>query len=423
MTNRTVSFRFPQDLINTLESHAHRSGKTKTDLVIEAVAEVYGASAPVSAKATISSVQQQINALREDVASLSPKDDAQVQSYLQNYPSSFVAAIQQALQSLNVVNALLGQTLDTPSVPSPDATVLDIVADSPLATRSATCLPQSSLTDALQHLRQTTFLNAEAAHSPQQLALQIEYQLQAFDRLFAAIPELVFICDRAGKITYVSPFSAKVWEVEQRELLGQRYHDVPIPREFLEFNLAQVGTVLSFGKLSSTELAVTSNNTTRYYDYTLSPIHGDPGDVIGVVGIAVDCTRRKHAELDMQETLRQCNAMFEFANDLIFIVDVENHQILDANRKTARRLRYTRKELSQMVLEDIQTPEATAYFQSVVIPQLERSGCALFNHSLRRKNGGIIPVEVSVRLMDFGDRLVYQSFARDLSSRTEAGLE
>lgn len=414
MTNRTVSFRFPQDLINTLEVHANRSGKTKTDLVIEAIAEVYGMSVPTSANATISSVQQQINALREEVESLIPKEGVQAQTYLQSYTSNFVVAIQQALQALQAVNSLLGTKIDIPRVHSQDATMLEIVAD---LTPSTSRLPPPLLEDVLQHLPQTTFLNAEAAHNSSQLALQIEYQLQAFDPLFAAISELVFICDRSGHLTYVSPFAAKVWGVEQQELLGQRYHDVVIPQEFLDINLAQIRTVLEFGKLSSAEVVVKSSHTTRYYDYTLSPIHGDTGAVIGVVGTAVDFTQRKQAELELQEALKQFHAMFELANDLIFIVDVENHRILDANLKTARRLRYTRKELSHMVLEDIQTPEATAYFQSVVIPQLERTGSALFNHSLQRKNGGIIPVEVSARLMDFGDRLAYQSFARDLSSR------
>ncbi|MEO1208485.1 MAG: PAS domain-containing protein [Cyanobacteria bacterium J06638_20] len=421
MTNRTVSFRFPQDLIKTLEIHANRSGKTKTDLVIEAIAEVYGASAPISANTTIASVQQQINTLREEVESLAPRGITQAQTHLQNYTSNFVVAIQQALQSLKDVNSLIGTKLDTPPGPSQDqdAAILEIMADS--TPTSSKLLPP--LTDVLPHLPQTTFLNAEAAHNPQQLALQIEYQLQAFDQLFAAIPELVFICDRSGHLTYVSPFASRVWGVEQRELLGRRYHHVAIPQEFLDVNLTQVGTVLAFGKLSSTEVAVTSGHTTRYYDYTLSPIHGDTGAVIGVVGTAVDFTQRKQAELELQEALNQCNAMFELANDLIFIVDVETHRILDANLKTARRLRYTRKELFQMVLEDIQTPKATEHFQSVVVPQLERTGSALFNHSLRRKNGGVISVEVSARLMDFGDRLAYQSFARDLSSRPETELE
>ncbi|MEO1147677.1 MAG: PAS domain-containing protein [Cyanobacteria bacterium J06638_22] len=420
MTNRTVSFRFPQDLINTLEVHATRSGKTKTDLVIEAIAEVYGGSPPVSASATISSVQQQINALRKEVESLAPQGGTLAQTHLQSYTSNFVVAIQQALQSLKAVNSLIATDCDASCAHSQDATMLEIVADT---TPSASRLPPPLIEDVLQHLPQTTFLNAEAAHNPSQLALQIEYQLQAFDQLFAAIPELVFICDRSGHLTYVSPFADKVWGVDQRELLGQRHHDVAIPQEFLDVNLAQVGTVLTFGKLSSTEVAVTSNHTTRYYDYTLSPIHGDTGAVIGVVGTAVDFTQRKQAELELQEALKQCNAMFEQANDLIFIVDVENHRILNANLKTARRLRYTRKELSQMVLEDIETPESSAYFQSIIIPQLERTGSALFNHSLRRKDGGIIPVEVSARLMDFGDRLAYQSFARDLSSRPEEGRE
>lgn len=353
MKNRTVSFRFPQELINTLEVKASHSGKTKTDLVIEAVAEVYGASKPISATATISSVQQQIDALRKDVETLATEGGARAQAYFQGHTSNFVAAIQQALQSLKDFNSLLGEKIDTNHSYPPNTEMLEIVADSTPDTRSS----QPSLPDTLQHLPQTTLLTPEAASNPQQLSLQIQYQLQVFDPLFSAIPELVFVCDRSGHFTYVSPFAMRVWGVTREELLGQIYHTVNIPSEFLDFNLAQFGAVLSFGKMSATELAVAFGNSVRYYDYNLSPIRDDVGTVIGVVGNAIDVTHRKQSELDLQEAFKRCRNLFEFANDLIFIVDAESHRIIDANLKAARRLRYTRKELCQMTLEDIEPPD------------------------------------------------------------------
>lgn len=413
MKNRTVSFRFPQELINTLEVKASHSGKTKTDLVIEAVAEVYGASKPISATATISSVQQQIDALRKDVETLATEGGARAQAYFQGHTSNFVAAIQQALQSLKDFNSLLGEKIDTNHSYPPNTEMLEIVADSTPDTRSS----QPSLPDTLQHLPQTTLLTPEAASNPQQLSLQIQYQLQVFDPLFSAIPELVFVCDRSGHFTYVSPFAMRVWGVTREELLGQIYHTVNIPSEFLDFNLAQFGAVLSFGKMSATELAVAFGNSVRYYDYNLSPIRDDVGTVIGVVGNAIDVTHRKQSELDLQEAFKRCRNLFEFANDLIFIVDAESHRIIDANLKAARRLRYTRKELCQMTLEDIEPPDSAIYFETAVIPQLERNGSAIFTHSLRRKDGNVIPVEVSVRLTELGDRLAYQSFARDIHNR------
>lgn len=420
MTNKTVSFRLPQELIAVLDNQASRSGKTKTDLIIEAIAQVYDVSTPVSANQTLASVQQQADALRDEIEFLKLERKTQGQTCLQAYTNNFVAAVQQALKSLKAVNNLLGGDLNTiATLPDHadnfDSEAFDIVA----ASASSPFSHWVETEEVLRHRSQTTFLNQEVSHYPGLLTLQVQYQLKAFDHLFAAIPELVFICDRSGNLTYVSPFVARVWGVEQQELLGQNYYDVAIPKEFLEFNLAQLGTVLSFGKLSSAELAVTSGHTTRYYDYSLSPIHDDTGVVIGVVGTAVDFTQWKQAELDLRDSLEQCRALFEFANDLIFTVDVETHQILDTNIKAARRLHYTRKELSQMILEDIETPDATAYFQSVVVPQLERTGSALFNHFLRCKDGEIIPVEVSARLIDFGDHLAYQSFARDLSNRNE----
>ncbi len=260
-----------------------------------------------------------------------------------------------------------------------------------------------------------SLLDASSAHNPDQLAAQISYQVQVFDQIFSAIPELVFICDRTGHFTYISPFGARVWGANRDDLLGKLFDDTSLPPEFLDFNLTHFETTLSFGKLTSGEIYISASD--RHYEYTLNPIQDERNAIIGAVGIALDITQHKHDELVMQASLERYRSLFELANDMIFIVDAETHQIIDANLKASRRLRYTRKELCQLTIEDIETPESAAHFQSEIVPKLEKTGSAIFTHALRRKNGDVVPVEISVRLIEFGDRLAYQNFARDISER------
>ena len=412
MANRTVSFRLPEELINTIEERAKFSGKTKTDLIIEALAQVFDVPEPMSASVTITSIQQQVDALKQKIGTLE-QSNLDNQAELQEQTVKLITVLRQTLQPLQEGNQILAPKSDGPLSITQEAITPDIYSDSCSEIQSLALVQDESV----QNLSQVALLDITAAHEPGLLAAQVQYQMEVFDKVFSAIPELVFICDRIGHFTYVSPFGTSVWGIERTELLGRLYHDATLPSEFLDFNLSQFEMALSFGKLSSAEIRVMSAHSIRHYEYTLSPIQDDHGVVIGIVGIALDITQRKQAELALQESLERYRNLFELANDMIFIVDAESHKIVDANFKASRRLRYTRKELCQMTLEDIETTESATYFQSAIIPQLEKAGSAIFTHALRRKNGDVIPVEISVRLIEFGDRLAYQSFARDMSGR------
>lgn len=149
--------------------------------------------------------------------------------------------------------------------------------------------------------------------------------------------------------------------------------------------------------------------------------------VIGVVRIAFDIIYREQAKLTLkpalQQSLQSYRDAFEQANDMIIILDADSHQIIDANLKASCRLRYTRADLCQLNVEDIETPESAGFFQSVIIPRLKKTDCTLFNHSLRRQDGAVLPVEISMCLMSYGNRLVYQSIARDVSAPKKLAIQ
>lgn len=391
MVNKTVSFRIPETILNEIEKRAKASGKTKTDLVVEALAQVYGLSMPESSTITLDSIQQQLETLKQQV-------HQEVQGDL-SLPTHFQMGLTQLTDAMQRILCLLQspQALNT----QPDSTSFSYPV-------SYTPQPVSS---------EIQLLDVSMANNVEQVAIQVDYQIQVFDQIFSAIPDLIFICDRFGHFTYVSPIGMRMWGIERSKLLGQMCYEADLPAEFIEFYLSQMDTTLSFGKQSFAELRILTPGATRYFEYTLSPIRAENGSIIGTVGIASDITQRKETELALQDSLEKYRNLFELANDMIFIIDVETHQIMDANQKASRRLRYTRKELTQLKLEAIETPESTRYFQTVVLPQLEKTGSYIFVHELYRKDKTIIPVEVSIRLIEYGDRLAFQSFARDISER------
>ncbi|KKM53085.1 hypothetical protein LCGC14_1554350 [marine sediment metagenome] len=143
------------------------------------------------------------------------------------------------------------------------------------------------------------------------------------------------------------------------------------------------------------------------------------GTPTAYVGTITDITEGKRAEEALRESEEKYRSQFEHANDSIFIIDPSNRRFLDINENAAGRLGYTREELLQLKAEDIATPRAGARIPAN-IRELQRTGSIVFESEHLRKDGTMVPVEISSRVVEYGGRQVFQSFVRDITERKRA---
>lgn len=108
--------------------------------------------------------------------------------------------------------------------------------------------------------------------------------------------------------------------------------------------------------------------------------------------------------------------IFDRANDAIFIEDLKRGKFLDVNRRAAQWLGYTRDELLQMRFRDIRATNERADSQEVK-RSLTTRGQLIFEDTYQTRNGRVIPVEVSSRIVYFNGNRAIASFARDISER------
>lgn len=113
------------------------------------------------------------------------------------------------------------------------------------------------------------------------------------------------------------------------------------------------------------------------------------------------------------------HSLFDHANDSMFIIDPETRKFLDCNLKAASRLGYTREELLKMTLDDIYTKMAAERNENI-IKELKKNGSVVFEHNHKAKDGTLIPVEISSRVILYGNKTVFQSIVRDLTERKQA---
>lgn len=128
-----------------------------------------------------------------------------------------------------------------------------------------------------------------------------------------------------------------------------------------------------------------------------------------------EITKLTGAIADLSAERDHFSQIFNNANDGIIIHD-EKGCILEINEPYCRRLGYDRSEMLKLTLGELVPPEL-----SRLIPQrmrlLRRRGTAIFESQDRRKDGTIMPVEVSATRVKFRGRNVIQSVVRDIHER------
>jgi PAS domain S-box-containing protein len=253
-------------------------------------------------------------------------------------------------------------------------------------------------------------------------SLPVNLLASILEQIFAASPDLVFIQDQAGRFTYVNAASAEAFNVERFQLLGKTWEDLNLSAENKAALTARSQATLSTGQGCYGELQVSTARLPKEYEYTLSLIQQNDMGVNLVLLIARDASARNQAERSLRFSEAKYRYLFESATDFIFIIDASTYQILDANWNAARQLGYTRAELLQLSICDVEAP-MSAKQRATILHQLENEGSSVFEHIYLRKNGEKIPVEISAQIIEYDNRLVFQSFVRDITERKRKEAE
>lgn len=121
---------------------------------------------------------------------------------------------------------------------------------------------------------------------------------------------------------------------------------------------------------------------------------------------------RKQVEERLVESEGKYRMLMEQASDGILIADLEGRYV-DANSKACEMLGYSRAELLNMTFNDLVAP---GELESIPrqIDELQRGKTLLTEREMRRKDGTILTVELSAKMLDDG-RL--QGILRDVTER------
>jgi PAS domain S-box-containing protein len=255
---------------------------------------------------------------------------------------------------------------------------------------------------------------------------QAEENLKASEKQFRNLIESVDVgifTYEGTKFRYLNPAFEKitgytrdelyltdVWEIVHtefkdsvREYVHKRQMGEPVP----ELHLLKI---------------ITKSGEERWVERGAIPIElrGKPSILITVM----DITERRRTEEALRKSEEKYRAILENASDAILVAD-EHGNLIEANRMAESFFGYPREELLQMHYTQLhpmmELEDSAAAFNDMVT---HGKGC-LQNGKILRKDGTVVPVDITATAIKYGDRKVLQGSFRDISEhkRTEDKLE
>lgn len=161
-----------------------------------------------------------------------------------------------------------------------------------------------------------------------------------------------------------------------------------------------------------------------FFQAYVVPVKNECGEIFAGMVMWQDITERKTAENSLRESEERYRNLFENANDLIYIHDLEGNYI-STNRAAERAFGYNGEEAAVMNIKDTVAPEHLKFSRQMLMKKLAGEKTTVYEIDCLRRDGNRLTVEINSTVIYKDDKpIAVQGIARDITERklSEAAL-
>ena len=232
--------------------------------------------------------------------------------------------------------------------------------------------------------------------------------------LFKLSRDVILSLDRTGRILCINQRGIQLSGYSETELRGANIAE----RLVLPEDRSAIGQILhdlTQGKPREYEVRWRrKDGALVHFDGVSVPRLSDTGEFLSTLCTLRDVTERKCAEEKLRKSEEKYRDLIEISPDAIYVVDA-NGVCLLGNRASAELAGIPQHELVGTLVTDTYLPEERHLFQER-LKTLKGKKALRFERQFVRKNGEIVPVEVSVSAIRGG---YFQAILRDISKRKQ----
>ncbi len=233
---------------------------------------------------------------------------------------------------------------------------------------------------------------------------------------FDAVQDLVLLLDKDFRVLRANHAAAEFLGLPFDKIVGGHCYDLihgtfAPPAECPLAKMRQSRT--------HEEAEVLAKKGGPWLSVSVDPLFDPSGELTQVVHVARDITERKRAEEALRESETRFRTFVDHAGDALFVQDLEQGTIVDANRQACESLGYTRQELIGNTPVAFHLDSDRVQMESTA--ERAAAGETVFDrHSHRRKDGTVFPVEANTSSFSYGGRRFLLHVSRDITDRLRA---
>jgi len=169
------------------------------------------------------------------------------------------------------------------------------------------------------------------------------------------------------------------------------------------------------GEVAEYDYCVEMGGKIRWFSAKLSPVLLD-GKFNGSVAIVRDISTRKQLEQSLHESEEKYKTLFDNTNETILVADTKTGIIVDANKRAEKLFGRPREEIIGIHHTGLHHPSKAEYYKKKFREHVENRGYFDIEAELMKKDGSIVPVIISARVINLGGKEVLQGLFKDISN-------
>ncbi len=233
--------------------------------------------------------------------------------------------------------------------------------------------------------------------------------------LVETIPDLVWLKDKDGVFLLCNQRFGRFFGASEAEIVGKTDFDF-VDKDLAQFFRENDNAAIAAGRSVVNEETVTYKDDGHIEELETikTPMYDDQGNLIGVLGVARDITKRNRIAEELKESEMRFKALHNASFSGILIHD--QGEIIDCNQGFADISGYTMQELVGMnPLRLIDIP-----FRDTVISHMQTSHEKPYEAMGIRKNGEKFPIRLEARNIPYRGKTARVVEIRDISLRKKA---
>lgn len=242
-------------------------------------------------------------------------------------------------------------------------------------------------------------------------------QLKILAQAIEQTDDLVKIINKKGEIVFANDSVLKHSGYTQSELFGAHTRIFKSGYHEPSFYTHLWKTVASGKIYRDTFVNKKKNGSLFYEEETITPIFDENKKIEYFVSTGKDISKRVELENALRESETNFRNIFNKSSDGIVIHDLKGN-FLEVNSVICNRLGYSKEEMIGKNLTFIDTPKAQKNIPATA-KALQENGHVMFEGEHRKKDGGLIPVEIHATIIEYMNSVAVLSVVRDITERKQ----